>query len=291
VAGVELRRDRAQLQFLAVCDSCREDWNMTRNRWLLVLIGLIGGVLISGRIALLAQDGDAGTRKAAPPAVRQEGPAEGLRLPAIRLPAESSARDATNPGSIQDALLRSYHFPFSKPTPLFQVCAHLKETLKGAVVLDLAALGRQDVEPEDPVQLELDGVRLKTGLKLLLDQVGLTYRVVAEDNLMIITDREGSDDSDDRIWSELRALHRDLHALQDDVDELRDYLGDDREGGRVRKPTIIEELPELEGQKPANAPDKPGNSQRKPGADAPAAGARQGPARIPLSGPRRRPKS
>jgi hypothetical protein len=265
-AGVELRRARPQLQFLAVCDSCREDWNMNRNRWLLVLIGLTCGVLISGRIALRAQDGDAGVRKAAPPA----------------------AREATHSGSIQDALLQPYHFPFSKPTPLFQVCAQLKETLKGAVVLDLAALGRQDVEPDDPVQLELDGVRLKTGLKLLLDQVGLTYRVVAEDNLMIITDREGSDDSDDRIWSELRALHRDLHALQDDVDELRDYLGDDREGGRVRKPTIIEELPELEGQKPANAPDKPGNSQRKPGADAPAAGARPGPARIPLSGSRRR---
>ena len=180
--------------------------------------------------------------------------------------------------------MQPYHFPFSKPTPLFQVCAHLKETLKGAVVLDLAALGRQDVEPDDPVQLELEGVRLKTGLKLLLDQVGLTYRVVAEDNLMIITDREGSDDPSDRIWSELRALHRDLHALQDDVDELRDYLGDDREGGRVRKPTIIEELPEIEGQKPASPTDKPGNSQRKPGAEAPAAGARQGPARIPLLG-------
>ena len=108
---------------------------------------------------------------------------------------------------------------------------------------------------------------------------------------MIITDREGSDDPEERIWSELRALHRDLHALQDDVDELRDYLGDDREGGRVRKPTIIEELPEIEGQRPANPPEKPGNSQRKPGAEAPAAGARPGPARITLSEPRRRLKS
>ena len=30
---------------------------MNRNRWLLVLIGLIGGVLISGRIALPGRDG------------------------------------------------------------------------------------------------------------------------------------------------------------------------------------------------------------------------------------------
>ncbi len=34
------------------------------------------------------------------------------------------------------------------------------------------------------VQLELDGVRLKTGLKLLLDQVGLTHQVIAEDKLV-----------------------------------------------------------------------------------------------------------
>ena len=39
-------------------------------------------------------------------------------------------------------------------------------------MLDLAALDRQGVEPDEAVQLELEGVRLKTGLKLLLDQVG-----------------------------------------------------------------------------------------------------------------------
>jgi hypothetical protein len=194
---------------------------------------------------------------------------------------------ATHSATLQDALLRPYRFPFSKPTPLSQVCAHLKDSLKAAVVLDLAALGRQDVEPEDTVQLELDGVRLKTGLKLLLDQVGLTYHLIAEDNLMIITDREGSEDPSERVWSELRALHRDLHELQDDVDELRDYLGDDREGGRIRKPTIIEELPELEGQKPATPPDKPGNPERKPKAETPSGGTRHGPARIPLSWPSR----
>ena len=131
----------------------------------------------------------------------------------------------------------------------------------------------------------------KTGLKLLLDQVGLTYRVVAEDNLMIITDVEGSDDPMSRVLSELQALHRDLHALQDDVEELRDIMGDDRQAGRVRKPTIIEELPEAEaqgpGQKPAVAPEQPGNPRQKPGADAPASGTRPAPSRVPLHGPRR----
>ena len=185
------------------------------------------------------------------------------------------------------ALLRPYRFPFARPTPLIQVCAHLKETLKAAVVLDLAALDRQDVEPEDPVQLDIEGVRLKTGLKLLLDQVGLTYRVVAEDNLMIITDREGSDDPMERILAELKALHRDVHSLQDEVDELRDFVGDEREVGRVRKPTIIEEMPEGEGQKPLAPEGKPGNPRQKPGADISPEGARPTPARVPLAGPRR----
>ncbi len=246
---------------------------MTRNRWLLVFTGLIGGLLL----LLRAPDGAArieqGTSKGGGPAAP-----------------EVADGDAPKQGSsLEVALLRPYRFPFAKPTPLFEVCAHLKQTLKSEVVLDLAALGRQDVEPEDRVQLDLDGVRLKTGLKLLLDQVGLTYRIVAEDNLMIITDVEGSDDPTSRILTELQALHRDLHALQDDVDELRDLMGDDRQGGRVRKPTIIEELPEGEGpgQKPIVVPEQPGNPRPKPGANAPAAGTRPAPSRVPLHGPRR----
>ncbi len=152
-----------------------------------------------------------------------------------------------------------------------EVCKHLKASLKAAVVLDLAALDRQKVEPDDSVQLELDGVRLKTGLKLLLDQVGLTYRVVAEDNLMIITDREGSEDLAERVLAELRALHRDLHELQDAVDELRESMGDEGEEGlRVHKPTIIEEMPERGGEKPESLPARPEKPRQKSeGAQAP----------------------
>jgi hypothetical protein len=126
-------------------------------------------------------------------------------------------------------------------------------------------------------------------LKLLLDQVGLTYHVVAEDNLMIITDEEGSEDPADRIWAELRALHRDLHAVQDAVDDLGDYLGvQGGEGPHVRKPTIIEEMPENHGERPKIRPEKPGGEGEKPeGTGAPAQGARPQPLRVPLAGPRR----
>jgi hypothetical protein len=223
-----------------------------------------------------------------------QGAPDGTKLtadtaaPEERKPVQSGT-GAARAASLQDALLRRFMFPFSRPTSLEQVCAYLKRTLKAPVILDLAALERQDVKPEDTVQLEIDGVRLKTGLKLLLDQVGLTYRVVPEDNLLVITDREGSEDPADRIWAELRALHRDLHDVQDAIDELRDYLGDEGSGAaKVRKPTIIEETPEHAGEKPGTAPRKPADpGTKRGGAAPPATGSRPAPPRIPLAGPGR----
>ncbi len=107
---------------------------------------------------------------------------------------------------------------------------------------------------------------------------------------MIITDQEGSEDPADRIWAELRALHRDLHAVQDAVDDLGDYLGvQGGDGPHVRKPTIIEEMPENNGERPRIGPDKPGRAGEKPeGAGAPAQGSHPLPLRVPLAGPHRR---
>jgi hypothetical protein len=278
----------------------REDRRMTRNHWILLVVGLVAGLLISGRYALLAQD-RGGT---APPNSSRssrgsstDGPKNDGSIAEPKAGADPIVADdrpvaqlgpkgSASVGTLQDALLRPYRFPFSRPTPLNQVCAHLQQTLKAPVVLDLAALDRQTVEPEDPVQLELDGVRLKTGLKLLLDQVGLTFHIVAEDNLLIITDKEGSEDPADRIWSELHALHRDLHDLQDAVDELRTLVGGEKgEGPRVHKPTIIEEMPEDVGAKPGVIPEKPGRGVEKPQGPAGATpGTRPGTSRVPLSG-------
>jgi hypothetical protein len=156
-------------------------------------------------------------------------------------------------------------------------------------VLDLAALRRQGVGPEDRVQLELDGVRLKTGLKLLLDQVSLTYQVAAEDNLLIITDHQGAEDPLDRIWAELRALHRDVHDVQDALDELSDLVaGEPGEGPRVHKPTIIEEMPEEDRSKPGDPRGKPGDPTRgRDGAQAPGPAPRQAPSRAPQGGSHR----
>ena len=129
--------------------------------------------------------------------------------------------------SVQDALLRPIDLPFGEETTLEEVRQYLGKALGGPVVLDRAALDRLELTPEDTVQLDLKGVRLKVGLKLVLDQVGLSYRVVPEDNLLILTDAEGSDDPSERALAEIKALHREIHDLQDAVDDLRDLVEDD----------------------------------------------------------------
>ena len=134
------------------------------------------------------------------------------------------------------------------------------------VVLDLAALDRLDVKPEDTVKLELQGVRLKTGLKLLLDQVGLTYKVVAEDNLLILTDKQGSEDPIERVMAEIHELHRDIHDIQDALDEVRELTGlTGAEGAQVRKPTIIEEMPENQDGKPQEGATSKPSTRPEPG--------------------------
>ncbi len=210
---------------------------MTRRNLLFVSLGLAAGLALATHWPLLAQ----GERKTA---------VDGAVAP--RALDERTARPAA---SVQDALQKPYHFRFGRPTSLTDVKERLARDLGAAVVLDLAALDRLEIEPEDTVTLELEGVRLKTGLRLLLDQVGLTYRVVAEDNLLVLSDKEGSDDPVERVVAELHELHRDVHDVQDAIDELREVMGlVGPEGAHVRKPTIIEEMPENPAQKPGEAP-------------------------------------
>ena len=168
--------------------------------------------------------------------------------------------------SVQDALLKPYPFRFARPTPLADVAQQLSRELGLPVVLDLAALDRLDVKPEDAVKLELQGVRLKTGLKLLLDQVGLTYKVVAEDNLLILTDKQGSEDPIERVMAEIHELHRDIHDIQDALDEVRELTGlSGADGARVRKPTIIEEMPENQDAKPQEGATSKPSTRPEPG--------------------------
>jgi hypothetical protein len=183
---------------------------------------------------------------------------------------KAEAVDVSGPArsSVQDALTRPFSFTFAKPTSLEHVAAHLSKELNAPVALDRAALDRLDVRPDDTVQLELKGVRLKTGLKLLLDQLDLTYRVEPEDNLLVITDTTGTSDPMDHVRNELKSIHRDLHDVQDAVDDIRNAMGIGKEGDRLRKPTIIEEVPPGGTPKPKDPPPAttPSPSRSRPGA-------------------------
>ena len=76
------------------------------------------------------------------------------------------AKELTGP-SIQDALLRNYHFRFERPASLNEVVQRLSQDLGSPVVLDLAALERQEVKPDDKVKLELDGSPAQDGPEAL----------------------------------------------------------------------------------------------------------------------------
>jgi hypothetical protein len=168
--------------------------------------------------------------------------------------APAPAPATAKPPTVEEALLRPARLPFARPTPLSAVVATLRDLLKAPVVLDKAALDRMELTPEDTVELELDGVRLKTALPLLLDQLGLTYRVEPEDNLLVITDREGAEDRVDRILTEIERLHDDVHDLQDSVDAIREDLAPVEilsDPAMPADPNAPAPAPEAEGPAPA----------------------------------------
>jgi hypothetical protein len=192
------------------------------------------------------------------------GLAVGLVLAAAWAVSGRQGRDEPAPErgaapTVEELLGRPTRLPFAEETSLADVTRWLRQTLKAPVVLDRGALERQGLSRDTTVQLELDGVRLKTALRLLLDPVGLTYRVEAEDNLLVLTDAEGAREPLPRIFEELEVLHREVHTLQDTVDEVYKALmpGD---GPSLRTPTIIEEMP---GGK--DAPDEGVSRRARPG--------------------------
>lgn len=192
------------------------------------------------------------------PLAAQDGPAAEAKADVLKGDLPKPVPAPEGGPTVERALLLPFDFNFEEPTPLDEVARRLADDLGIRVVLDRAALDRLDVEAGEPVQLELEGVRLKTGLKLLLDQVGLAYRVVPEDNLLILTDPEEADEPIDRVLAELQSLHREVHDLQDAVDDILSSLDFEAEAPLMRKPTIIEEMP---GKPVAPPAEKPARSR------------------------------
>ena len=148
--------------------------------------------------------------------------------------------------SLVEAMLAPSDLPFQEPTTLEHVEAYLRKLLGAPVVIDRAALARKDLTSDSTVRIDrLKGVRLKTALRLLLEPVGLVARVLPDDHLVLLTDHDGSEDPIDRVLAELKTIHRELHDVQDSLDDVYDSVveeeakaGDDVKAStatRVRK--------------------------------------------------------
>ena len=80
---------------------------------------------------------------------------------------------------------------FAKPTPLVDVLKYIKSATQGPddtgipIYVDPVGLSEAEKTITAPVKLDLEGVALKTTLRLILQQLGLTY--VVKDGLLTIT--------------------------------------------------------------------------------------------------------
>ena len=104
---------------------------------------------------------------------------------------EDAAKDPEN-AAILDQLEMRIPIQFPDDTPLSDVLKYIKaatdQTGKRGIPIyvDPAGLSNAERNIESPVSLDLEGIRLKTTLRLILKQLNLVYYV--RDGLLIITD-------------------------------------------------------------------------------------------------------
>ena len=219
---------------------------MESHRWscmVLVMVLVIAGVV--GRREVPAQDTAPARPKAspAPPPTAKKQPAP--------TPHSEHAPALAHEGSLEAVLGQKSSASFAAPVSLAELVKALRKQTHAAVVLDPGALKRLQITADEKVALDLEGVRLGTMLRLLLGQVNMTYKVVPEDNLLILTDDKGADDRIDLMARELEELHQDVHDLQDAVEAIYDAVAPEP---ALRRPTIIEEHP---GDDKGKAPTAP----------------------------------
>jgi RNA polymerase sigma factor (sigma-70 family) len=100
--------------------------------------------------------------------------------------------------AIREALGKPLSMPFSNPTPLEDVIKYIKASTSSPylpdglpIYVDPQGLATAEAKMQSPVTLNLDGVRLKTTLRLMLKQLHLGYYV--KEGLLIITTLEDWD--------------------------------------------------------------------------------------------------
>jgi hypothetical protein len=129
------------------------------------------------------------------------------------------------------ALQTPIAMPFAEETPLEDVIKHIKSStaskdLPDGLPVYIHPIGLQEAEKTvtSPVRFAVEGVPLATSLKLMLEQLELTYRV-HPDGFVIIDAQESprsqAVDPTLQILDELRALRSEVKQLRTQVSMLR----------------------------------------------------------------------
>jgi hypothetical protein len=107
-------------------------------------------------------------------AIRDKSPKSRAILKKLEEPLAMSFADGTPLGDVLNYIKQVTSTPNSSGIPIY---------------VDIKALSEAGVNLQSPVILDLDGVPLKTSLRLLLKQIGLAYCV--RDGVLIVSSEEG----------------------------------------------------------------------------------------------------
>jgi hypothetical protein len=104
--------------------------------------------------------------------------------------------------AIDDLLEKVVPMHFASETPLEEILKYLKEKLKDgkgksiAIYLDPIGLQSAEKTPQSTVTIDLDDLPVRTTLRLLLDQLGMGFRV--RDGIVYIQDNSTIAEEDER---------------------------------------------------------------------------------------------
>jgi hypothetical protein len=119
---------------------------------------------------------------------------EATRAEIKRREAEFRIRQLTKAHALLAKLEEPVSMSFADETPLEDVLKYIKSATQGPndtglpIYVDPEGLTRARKTMQSPVTLDLEGVPLKTTLRLLLKQIGLTYSI--KDGLLTITSEQ-----------------------------------------------------------------------------------------------------
>ncbi|WP_145274516.1 hypothetical protein [Tautonia plasticadhaerens] len=186
-----------------------------RLGWL--LIGSILVLTIGSHRPTSAQFGGAGGGfgQAVPPDPA-EGPAPRIH---VAIPYSEAAVRITG------LLDRPITMPFDSDTPLGDALEYIRQAtaeaeggMEQGIPIYVDEIGLQDAEQslQSPIRISLEGIPLKTTLRLMLDQLDLVYEVLPE-GLLLITSKESENSAADPmllLLDEVRALRAEVRELK-----------------------------------------------------------------------------